>query len=504
VKAFAREPIEIIPEWLAATRDVEIATGLSREEALIRANQLRQLIREGRVSPKDVELDEEAKDVLHAAVKLLAETNGEPSEAVAREADAIYQFIRRTGWSEDYLGEKRQLLAECARIGLRLLGKSAELVNDERHHAMSDREPPPLDLADARDSIAAEMVRARLELAALTSDGCKIETAAMRGRAIDRICAVLRRFANARPSAVNSQCRVLLATLGQTEPAGLFDEADYFAGELAFLISVTDRLLGHREAAAAWLGRAEQSFSRTLSPQMALAQVACERLALEHDAKRFEHALTVGIAVTSLCERLGARREWLRCELVLAACLIQLGRYEQARVRLENLHRQPDLKNHPTLHAAALVKLANLLAMMDCYSDAERVQEEAAALLARVDAPMFRADLKVVIAEGFRDRGRWEEAAAAYQVGIEDYLKMGMSGPVAYNRVVLAEVLLALGRNREAEKEIKRALPTIEQESMIHEGIAAITLLKESMRRRKMDPDALRELRERLQSKRLE
>jgi len=42
--AFPRASIELIPEWLAATRDLEIATGLSREEALVRARKLRHLI----------------------------------------------------------------------------------------------------------------------------------------------------------------------------------------------------------------------------------------------------------------------------------------------------------------------------------------------------------------------------------------------------------------------------------------------------------------------------
>ncbi len=35
---------------------------------------------------------------------------------------------------------------------------------------------------------------------------------------------------------------------------------------------------------------------------------------------------------------------------------------------------------------------------------------------------------------------------------------------------------------------------------MVPEGLAAVALLKESIRRRKTDPNALRELRERLQT----
>ncbi len=44
------------------------------------------------------------------------------------------------------------------------------------------------------------------------------------------------------------------------------------------------------------------------------------------------------------------------------------------------------------------------------------------------------------------------------------------------------------------------ALPTIEEQKMVPEGFAAMALLKESVRRRKTDPNALRELREHVQA----
>jgi hypothetical protein len=44
-----------------------------------------------------------------------------------------------------------------------------------------------------------------------------------------------------------------------------------------------------------------------------------------------------------------------------------------------------------------------------------------------------------------------------------------------------------------------QALPTIEEQKMEPEGFAAVALLRESVKRRKADPNALRELREYLQ-----
>jgi hypothetical protein len=133
------------------------------------------------------------------------------------------------------------------------------------------------------------------------------------------------------------------------------------------------------------------------------------------------------------------------------------------------------------------------------YDEADRVLQDAAAFLSTTDAPIFRADLKIVTAEALRDRGRWEEAVIAYRAGIDDYERLGMTALLAYNRIVLAESLIVLGRHKEAEKEIREALPTIEEQEMVREGLAAVGLLKESIKRRKADPNALRELREHLQ-----
>jgi hypothetical protein len=63
---------------------------------------------------------------------------------------------------------------------------------------------------------------------------------------------------------------------------------------------------------------------------------------------------------------------------------------------------------------------------------------------------------------------------------------------MAYLRVLLAESLLASGREREAEWELLAALPIIESQGLAAEGVAAVSLLRESVARRKTDTQALR------------
>jgi hypothetical protein len=66
--------------------------------------------------------------------------------------------------------------------------------------------------------------------------------------------------------------------------------------------------------------------------------------------------------------------------------------------------------------------------------------------------------------------------------------------------LVIAEFLIVLGREREAEWEIRTALPAIDEIRMVPEAIAAVALLRESASRKKTDLSALRELRSRLET----
>jgi hypothetical protein len=71
---------------------------------------------------------------------------------------------------------------------------------------------------------------------------------------------------------------------------------------------------------------------------------------------------------------------------------------------------------------------------------------------------------------------------------------------VAYLHLVIAESLLEINRDRQAEWEILAAMPTIDEVQMVPEAIAAVTLLRESVRRQKTDFGALQQVKELLQA----
>jgi hypothetical protein len=69
-----------------------------------------------------------------------------------------------------------------------------------------------------------------------------------------------------------------------------------------------------------------------------------------------------------------------------------------------------------------------------------------------------------------------------------------MRGDVAALQLVVADLLLDLGESEAARREVLAALPAIEEIQMVPEGVAALTLLRESVRGRGIDRQALREL----------
>jgi len=111
-----------------------------------------------------------------------------------------------------------------------------------------------------------------------------------------------------------------------------------------------------------------------------------------------------------------------------------------------------------------------------------------------------RADLKLYVGGVHRALGSLGEAELAFRSAQSDYSFLEMSGQVAYTHLVIAETLLEMRREREAEWEILAALPAIDEIQMVPEALAAASLLRESVHRRQTDPKALQALRGHLQA----
>ena len=69
-----------------------------------------------------------------------------------------------------------------------------------------------------------------------------------------------------------------------------------------------------------------------------------------------------------------------------------------------------------------------------------------------------------------------------------------MRADVAALHLVIADLLLDLGEEGTARQAVLEALPVIQELQMVPEGMAALQLLRESLREERIDRPALREL----------
>src|SRR6266542_1466750 len=243
-----------IANWLAHTRDVDIAIDSDQEQASRKALKLRQAIIEGNLETESLTVDEDLKETLSALVSHLVESEATAPERL-RHAGAVCQFINRLTWTDDPLAEKRDLLLECAEIGWAAIRLLVEKVtrhdtgngSTETHPAGTDRVYPTCQ--PNRDSIAAliELLRHRLD---------------------------------SYPSGVAEVSTEIYGWFQNAAGAiGLSDETCFGQGEVALLAGGAYRHLGKRDDATRWLDRAEVSF-RTLADPTGLARVSYARLCL--------------------------------------------------------------------------------------------------------------------------------------------------------------------------------------------------------------------------------
>lgn len=465
----------MIPDWLAVTAGREVSVGLSREDALRRACVLRGLLRGGTLDPACVVLDEDLKAVFHGLVALVTDIDRKAGRHLAAEASAVYHFIRRVEWGCDDLGERGELLRSCAEVGWRALGLSLRDVCMTRNRLEDGTLPP------AEGDIVSPKYR----------------------RAVLRTLASLQHERNSNPAtAASNSVRVHERLAGYSGASGFLDERCYVQGSAALSAAVPLRLLGKFDEATIWLDRAEQCFRACLDPTPLLSVVGYARLSILFEREQFDRTLEFLPVVRKGLHEAGMRRFSLKCDFLWAVCLKNFGRQVEARKILERMRSDEELGCDAGLRGLVLVHLADLLQSEGRFDGAAELLTSALSLVETSTYSFAKSDLLLVLGDSLRRQGRHEEAMSAFVEGTRQYGALGMVKWVAYGRLLMAETLLALSRPREAEVEILLALPTIEELRLVPNGFAAMALLRESLRRQKMNPEALRQLREHLQRQR--
>jgi tetratricopeptide (TPR) repeat protein len=309
------------------------------------------------------------------------------------------------------------------------------------------------------------------------------------------LCELLARRIETTPSSVSEEAEFFYRFLEKpVRKIGEFDERDYFLGELALLAGGACRILFRREDARRWFDRAEANFVRVANASVHFARLGYQRLALAMEERRFDEVLELAPVWSESSRKLGLFEETLKCRFLEGIACREMGQLEKAAEVFREIYDEAEFANEPKLLAPAANNLAQLHRLRGDQEAALGYARQALDLLKSADSQVGLVKLRWCVGDILREQGKTAESIDAYREAVRDAEQVGMRGDAAAIHLVLADSLLQAGQEAQAEWEIRAALPIIDEEQMVPEGVAALSLLRESLRRRKIDREALRSL----------
>src|SRR5262249_13640235 len=120
---------------------------------------------------------------------------------------------------------------------------------------------------------------------------------------------------------------------------GLFDEREYFLGELALLAGTADRILARRQEASRWFDRADANFRLTVNAVADWSRVAYQRLALMLEERRFAELLEQLPTLLDSFERLDMTEDALKCRFLEGLARVEMGELTVALHAFERLRQ---------------------------------------------------------------------------------------------------------------------------------------------------------------------
>ena len=309
------------------------------------------------------------------------------------------------------------------------------------------------------------------------------------------VAEILRSQLESAPASVRDESEFFYRFLDKpVRQIGLHDEREYFLGEFALTAATASRFLFKVAEARSWLSRAEAKFALAQNANAHWGRVSYQRLALALEAREFEEVLEVAPHWAESFVRLEMPEDALKCRFLEATAYRELGNLPLALEIYARIFAEAETLGAPRLIAQAANNLARYHADAGDTSSALSYAQRALPILQRLGSQVHLMKLRWTMGELLRREGKRAAALQAYREAQSGARDLSMRGDLAALHLVIADLLLEAGQEAQAEWEIRAALPIIDEEKMVPEGIAALSLLRESLRRRQIDKQALRDL----------
>jgi tetratricopeptide (TPR) repeat protein len=275
---------------------------------------------------------------------------------------------------------------------------------------------------------------------------------------------------------------------------GSFDEREYFLGEFAMIAGTASRFLFRRDEARRWFNRSEASFVLAQNSSSNFARLAYQRLALSAEERNLEEVLELAPTWSHNLLQLGLVEDSLKCRFLEALALWETGKLQKAAELFEGIRTDAASLGKDKLQAQAANNAAMVYGLLGDQEKALERSSEALPLFRRLEDRVGIVKLQWGMGNLLRGQGRFGEATEAFKGALREAEQVGLRGDVAALHLIVADLLIETKHEAQAEWEIRAALPIIEEEKMVPEGMAALTLLRESLRRRQINRQALRDL----------
>ncbi len=309
------------------------------------------------------------------------------------------------------------------------------------------------------------------------------------------LCGILRERMSTSPASVRDEAEFLYRFIETPRrEIGLFDERDYFLGETALLAGNACRNLSLREEAWLWFDRAEAGFRHTMNAPGELSRLAYQRLAERFEERQLDVVIELLPSLVESFQKLGMPEDALKCRFLEGLAHVEKDEPSAAVAVFNRICADAEALHSDRLLSEAYVNLIHAHGMLGEAREAIEASRRALPILKRLDNNIATAKVHWGLGILLREGGHTSEAIDSYRKAQEEFAAIGMRADIAALNLVVADLLLDLGQAREALGEVSAALPVIAELKMAPEGMAALSLVRESVRRQDVNRQALREL----------
>jgi len=309
------------------------------------------------------------------------------------------------------------------------------------------------------------------------------------------LCELLRGRLESIPSEVREEAAFFYSFLEfPRRSIGSFDERDYYLGEFALIAGTACRVLSRRDEARHWFDRAETSLVLTHNASAHVARIAYQRLALRLEERQFDAIMELAPRWFECFSKLGLEEDALKCRFLEAHALKETERLSEAKDAFRRISEDAKALKADRLAAIAAQNVFQIHAFLGEVEEAIAEARQAAPILKRLNNRVNLAKLQLGVGYLLRGQGKLVESIEAFREAQRQFAEIEMPADVAATHLVLADLLLDAAQPAQAEWEIRAALPVIDELKLVPEGIAALSLLRHSLRRRQIDRQALRSL----------